>query len=42
MPVLTLDTGARTAQAPRQPRSTHVVPALWTLNKQGQLSKTKE
>lgn len=28
MPVLTLATGARTARAPREPHSTHVVPAL--------------
>ncbi len=42
VPVLTLDTGARTAQAPRQHRSTQVVPALWALNKQGELAKTKE
>ena len=42
MPLLTLDTGARTAQAPRQPCSTYVVPAPQVLNKQGQLSKTKE
>lgn len=41
MSLLTLDTGAKTAQAPRQPHSTHVLPALWALNKEGQRQRQR-
>lgn len=33
---------AKKIPAPMQPHSTHALPALWALNKQGQLTKTKE